>query len=542
MRFKLILGYIFILLAVAIGLSTRLFAVFQYVTFDIGPDPDQIRDAFAVMKIWEGSFPTLGPQVSTIGRHHILPLYYYLFFPFTLLGPDPVFQALPNALFSFLSIPLFIYLLHQLLENIKHSTRVFLSGLGGLWYSLLFGDIFINNFQWNPSSIPFFIMVLTLLYKLQMQGRFSFFVQALLWIFSGVILAILVSLHSSTLFIMPVVVAITSSAFICKVIRKERNLLLISLPIISVLSAGIMLLPYWIGEIGRNFQNTKAILKTVLDSNHNSGDHFLVGLYIKISGFFLGYLTLNQQAYFWNSSLFCFVVSILFLSLVSWWGIAKFKGNQPIWLMWCSVWVIYLLAAANINSMGTPLHYRLPILFAPIVLTLNSLAYLDCSPSKKKLFSISVGVLTIGSMFVNSLHDYQFILSKYGTNRLMSTSDITQILTQLPSDSIICDPRIKRKREINNQYNYIDTYITHKGIIALADCQTDSFVIHPKRVMFIENNFLNRGTYQETYFVESMPKSAINLFPIFKVVENEAMEKPHKLFLETDTAYVYRLD
>ncbi len=540
-RYVLASGYFLILLAIVVGIATRLFAVFQYVTFDVGPDPDQIRDAFAVINMWQGAFPTLGPQVSTLGRHHILPLYYYLFFPFTVLGADPVFQALPNALFSFLSIPLFICLTHQLLENVKKSTRFFLSGLGGLWYSVLFGDIFINNFQWNPSSIPFFIMVLTLLYKLQMQGRGSFFVQTLLWTFSGVILAVLVSLHSSTLFIMPIVFAITSLFFIYKVISQRRNPLLITLPILAVLSAVVTLLPYWIGEIGRSFQNTKAILKTVLRSSNESGDYFLVALYTKVSNLFLSYFTLSQQTYFWNASLFCLLASIIFLSLVSWWGIVKFRGNQYIWLMWCSIWVIYLLAAANINPMETPIHYRLPVLFTPIVVTLSSLAYLDCSSDKKKLFSAAVGLFVIYSIFINSLHDYQFMLSKYGANRLMNTSDITQIMEQLPAGSTICDPRIKRKREVNNQYNYIDTYITRKGITALADCQKDSFVIHPKRVMLMENSFLNRGNYQDTYFVRVIPKPTIDLFPTFKVVDNEVIETPHTLFLETDVAYVYRL-
>lgn len=150
------IGYVLIVLALAVAFVTRLFAVFQYVTFDIGPDPDQIRDAFLVMGIWNGEFPLLGPPAS-IGGHHIMPLYYYLFFPFTLLGTAPVFQALPNALFSFLSVPLFIYLIYQLLEKVTPSFRLFLSGLAGFWYSLSFGDIFINNYQWNPSSIPFFL-------------------------------------------------------------------------------------------------------------------------------------------------------------------------------------------------------------------------------------------------------------------------------------------------------------------------------------------------------------------------------------------------
>ncbi|NES68800.1 MAG: hypothetical protein F6K24_28015 [Okeania sp. SIO2D1] len=62
-------------MAITIGFVTRIFAVFQYVTFDISPDPDQIRDAFTVIKIWQGEMPKLGYS-STVGGYHILPIYY----------------------------------------------------------------------------------------------------------------------------------------------------------------------------------------------------------------------------------------------------------------------------------------------------------------------------------------------------------------------------------------------------------------------------------------------------------------------------------
>ncbi|WP_234300745.1 hypothetical protein [Sphaerospermopsis aphanizomenoides] len=119
-------------------------------SFDIGQDSDQVRDAFVVINMWKGDWPTLGSQVTTIVGYHILPLYYYLCFPFTIFGADPVFQALPNALFSFLSIPLFTYLVYLLLENVEPQVRIFFSGLAGFWYSVLYGEIFISKMQWNP--------------------------------------------------------------------------------------------------------------------------------------------------------------------------------------------------------------------------------------------------------------------------------------------------------------------------------------------------------------------------------------------------------
>lgn len=537
---KGMMGYSLIGLAIVIGLVTRLIAVFQYVTFDIGPDPDQIRDSFIIMKMWEGSLPTLGPS-SSIGGYHILPLYYYLFFPFSILGADPTFQAFPNALFSFLSIPLFIYVTYQLLEKTEFQTRIFLSGLAGFWYSILYGEIFISNFQWNPSSIPFFVMILSLLYKAQMERKFSYVMQVLLWAIYGVVLAITISLHSSTLFVMPVVFIITSGMFVYETLKRKEGLASLLLPGISVVSATIALLPYWIGEFGRGFQNTKMILKTILSSGRKSDGNLLTSIYTKISNLFINYLNLVKQAYFWDSSLIYLILSILFLSLVTWWGFSKFRGNRHIWLMWCSTWAIFLLAAANLDSEGSPFYYKLLILFAPIALTISSLAYLDIAENQKQIFAAFIGVIVLLSTYHNGFHDYRFLMSKYGPDRLLSTGDVAQILNQLPPGSTLCDPRIKRKREINNQYNYINTYLTRKELTITETCKAGNFVIHPKQNMLISSNFLNKGNYEEPYFVKIIPSPEINLFPTFTIAKNEPIARPAELFLEINPAYVYRL-
>ncbi|MBC1268976.1 hypothetical protein GNF07_18080, partial [Trichormus variabilis FSR] len=454
-----LIGYSLIFLAIAVGFITRIIAVFQYVSFDIGQDSDQVRDAFAVINMWKGEWPTLGPQVTTVGRHHILPLYYYLFFPFTILGADPVFQALPNALFSFLSIPLLIYLVYQLLENLQTQTRIFLSGLAGFWYSTLYGEIFISNFQWNPSSIPFFLLAFTLLYYWQMEEKFSFLVQTILWAGYGLVLAILISLHSSTLFIMPIVFTISCLIFIYKITKRKRYSL-ISLPIISILSAILALFPYWVGEFGRGFRNTKIILKTVIGAKSSSDNSALMSLGKRLSNIFINYYKLLQEAYLWNPSWIYLAISVVFLSLVTYLGITKFKGNKYIWLIWCSTWAIYLYAASNLDSEITVFHYKILILFAPIVLTITSLAYIDFSNRVKRIFYICTGIIIFISCFTNLFYDYQFMLSKYGNNRVINTADITQIINQLPPRAVLCDPRVKNRRKVNNQYNYIDTNIT----------------------------------------------------------------------------------
>lgn len=537
-----LIGYSLIILAIAIGLITRIIAVFKYVSFDIGPDPDQVRDAFAVMNMWTGDWPTLGPQVTTIGKHHILPLYYYLFFPFTILGADPVFQALPNALFSFLSIPLLIYLVHQLLENIAADARIFLSGLAGLWYSVLYGEIFINNYQWNPSSIPFFLMSFTLLYYLQMQEKFSFVIQIILWMGYGVILAILISLHSSTLFIMPIVFIISSAVFIYKNINN-KNYLLISLPAVGILSTLVALLPYWIGEFSRNFGNTKSIIKTLVGSSKSQTNYtLLTGLFKRISNIFLNYYKLLTEVYFLNSSWIYLAGSIVFLSIVTYLGITKFKGNKYIWYIWVSTWGLYLYAASNLDSELTVFHYKLLIIFAPIVLTVVSLAYVKLPINRKLIFYVFTGIIIFISCCSNLFYDYQFLLIKYSNNRIMNTADMTQIINQLPTGAVICDPRVRGRRKNNNVYSYIDNYITHKGISVVNVCLSGNYVIHPKRIILIDGIFINDTSYEKPYYVRFLPSDLEKIWPIFKTADNGSITRPSKLFLETDVAEVYILN
>lgn len=163
-----IAAYILVAFAIVFGFLSCIISVFSYTTFDIGPDPDQIRDAFVYMNMWHGKFPILGPAAS-IGGYQLPPLYYYLVFPFTILGADPVYQALANAVFSFLSILLLMYLVYQILENVERERRLLLAGLSGFWYSLIFAEIFIATFQWNPTPVPLFLIIFALLYKYQLE-------------------------------------------------------------------------------------------------------------------------------------------------------------------------------------------------------------------------------------------------------------------------------------------------------------------------------------------------------------------------------------
>lgn len=537
-------GISLMIIAILFGFFTRIVAVFQYVTFDIGPDPDQIRDAFVVMGIWDGEFPLLGPRAYGLGLggHHLLPLYYYLFFPFTILGGDPVFQAFPNALFSFLSIPLFIFLVYKLLENIDNSQRIFFSGLAGFWYSLLFGDIFISNFQWNPSSIPFFFFSFVFLYDLQIKNKFSWSTKCFLWALNGIVFAILLSLHTSTLFVMPIVFIISIILYLFKIYKETRETKLFLLPIVSCTSTFISLIPYWKIELATGFRNTKAILQTIR-SGSGASDISLIG-YVseKISNLIMNYVNTLRQAYFWNSSILYLLISIVFLGLITYCGIVKFKGNQYMWYIMIASLGIFLIAAANINADQSVFYYKILILSFPIIFTVTSLAYTNYH-FKAQLFLYGLtGFVLVISMINNLAYDYNFMMAKYGNNRLLNTKEIAEIIDVIPSNSSICDPTIARKRDVRNKYNYINTYVVQKDIQIKDTCTSGDYVIHPKRFLNIESNFLNKINYEETFFVEPFYEGNLKLWPILTVSEYPNIDRASNLFLETETAYVYFLE
>lgn len=504
---------ILILLALSFGFYSRVVSVFSYNTFDIGVAPDQARDGFVYMNMWKGIWPSLGGE-SSVGGYHLLPLYFYLVFPFTIFGPDPVFQALPNGLFSFLSIPLLMYLIYQLLENVEISKRIFLAGIAGFWYSLIYPEIFISNFHWQPSPIPFFLLCLTLLYKWQLEAKLPAIAQAFCWIFYGIILAILVSLHSTAMFVIPVVFAGSCIYFVSK---KYKNVTRWLLPALSIIATNITLAHYWKGEINRNWTNTKRILATV---SHAGDEAHVKTLWERISRIFFNYFELGQQAYFIGDTWFNVLISIIFFSVILTLAIAKFRGNKTLLTFLMTTWIIYLYAASNYGGVYL-IHYKLLILFAPIILTVVSLAYLDYSRKTEKLVSLFLIAGIVLSAAININHDYKFVFNEYGKERLVSTADNVFILNQLPQGATICDPQYKSWRVLYSQYKYIDTYITKRRFQYVKHCKAGNYLLQPKFSMVV------RGDH---------------LFPVFSITKNQAPKAKSSLYLETPVANVYVLE
>ncbi|MFN7338407.1 MAG: hypothetical protein ACK5TF_01555, partial [bacterium] len=84
--------------------------------------------------------------------------------------------------------------------------------------------------------------------------------QAIAWIFFGITVAILVSLHTTTMLIIPVTCVIACLWF---VYRNRKNTIKCLLPFLSILSANLALFMYWHSEIVRNFANTRGIVRAL---------------------------------------------------------------------------------------------------------------------------------------------------------------------------------------------------------------------------------------------------------------------------------------
>ncbi|ACB54044.1 unknown [Crocosphaera subtropica ATCC 51142] len=471
-------GKLLLILSLAYGVFILSFVVLNFTNYS----GDQINDAYRVMAIWEGSWPTLGPGPAAwsglVGDVYLPPLYYYLVFPGTLLTPDLSAQAISNALFTFLTIPLLAFTIYRLLEGVEKDKRFFLSALSGFWYILLFRNIVMStgdSLGGNPVSIPFFLLCLVILYDYQLNEKLSPKLEVLCWITYGLVIAIITNLHFSALYVISAVSIISIIYYIFQNRKKKKGWIL---PGLAILTTLVTLTPYWIGEFGRNWINTQRIIQLVFDSSTEEGHS--VSLLQRFQAIFSGYIDLGQGVYFIGNSSKSLLISIIFLLLILVISIYKFKGNKTIFYSLFIIWGVFLLAysSTDLEKTYNPVFYKILIYLAPIFLTMCSLAYLDFS---KKLEKILIGFIIICitiSLLINIQYFANYISSRGGMPRVPNTSDISQALEKIPPQSTVCHPQ-ERYRNIRNQ-EYINQYVNQQDLTFVAECEEDFYLLYPK--------------------------------------------------------------
>jgi len=436
-----------------IGFITRIVALSWYISFE----PDQVSEADAYAQMWNGSWPVVGPRMTP--GFYLPPLYYYLVFPFTLFGRDPWLQALPNAIFSFLSIPLLIFALYRFLTGLPTALRLFWAGAGGLWWSLMFGEIVLGTMSWNPSSIPFFALSFVMIASEQIRKPICDRIAVISWSTLGVLLALLVSLHAVTLYVMPIVFVIVSAAFIIRASLHMKAALLIAM---ATAIAICCLAPYWYGELHNHWQNTQMIIASL---------HAVttVSLQEKFDNVWRSYKWLSGQDYFVGSNALIRESGVFFLAAVAVIGILKFRGDSVLFAGLACVWLVFLCCAANYPP-GF-IHYRLLIVTAPIFFAASAFAYLDYDAFRNRVLGGLLALGVLGSVLTNGSMDMKREAETFGPHRILSSSALEDAFSSIPYRARVCSARAGDR--------IIDEYASKRNLHFSTTCIPGSYEIVP---------------------------------------------------------------
>jgi hypothetical protein len=465
---------ILIVFSLVVGVVTRPLSIIHYIDFRY----DQAIDAGRVMGMWHGIVPQFGPQ-PLHQPFGLPPLYYYLVFPSSVFGPNPIFQVLPNAILSLCSIAALMYLIYTLLDSVVPAKRLLLTAIIGLWWSVSNVDIQLANREWNPSFVPFFLICFAILYALMAKRKLTVFASALVSIAYGGAAAILVSLHGSTLLVTPIVF-VTSLVYFVVVHRNNSKAWLY--PALAVAALLLCLTPYVQSELAHHFDNTRAIVAAV--SSHTNS-----ALSTRIDNARSAYLGLRGTMYFPPFAFRSLVLSndainqalrvigALFLIVVPFVGVGYFKGNRLVLGSLALYWLLFLIAASNYP---TPyIHYLLPIILAPMILAIVSLAYVDYSTVLGKLATLFIASCIVLSIVINGTDDVAYVQAKFGSYRLMTTTDAIDALARLPSGATICGP--EREARIH-ALGYIDTFITKRNLRFGYQCHVGDYMVRSRYV------------------------------------------------------------
>ena len=463
-----------IALSLAIAVLTRPLSIFHYIDFRY----DQAIDAGRAMGMWHGLLPQFGPQ-PLHQPFGLPPLYYYLVFPSSAFGPNPVFQVLPNAILSLCSVAALMYLVYMLLDSVTPAKRLLLTAIAGLWWSVANVDIQLANREWNPSFVPFFLLCFTILFALLATRRLTAVQFTLTSIAYGVVGAFLMSVHGTTLFVTPIVFLISLIYFGVAHRRDSKSWLY---PAIAATAFLLTLAPYVRSEAVNHFDNTRAMIAVV-------SSHVDTAVSTRVDNARSAYFGLRETMYFPSFAFRSLVLShsaiaqalrvigLLFLIVVPFVGIGYFKGNRVILAGLALYWLLFLFAA---SSYPTPyIHYKLPIVLVPLILSIVSLAYIDYSSILGKLAGGFVAMCLLLSIVINGADDVAYLQAKFGDHRLMTTNDATDALARLPLGATICGP--EREARIH-ALGYIDTFITKRQLRFSYQCQPGDYTVRSRYI------------------------------------------------------------
>jgi hypothetical protein len=429
-------------LAVLLAISTRLIGFLNYTEFY----GDQVRDQYVIESIWKsilsGNWSELiihlGPQ-SSIGGYSLPPLYYYLASIPTIVDfNNPSLSIISNTICSLLSIILGSIVVYRIIPMVTPKFRLLASSIFALLWSVFEIDVYLNSQEWNPSSVNCFLFAFILISSESWNMADVQKLDWRRWLLKGFLLAILVSLHSSTLLILPLFFVIYSIVYT----YKFKN---VFPPILTIVSLAVFLTPYWLGEISTNWRNSQSIVNTILTKNSEISSSLLPRLDNAIASF----VWLANEAYFVDLKaglvyLVLFIFSVIYLFQ------KRRYFNFSLIIIYTSIVLLFLVAISSYKE-TLYTHYFVVIwslgFFVPLLAWLFSLIdYLELPKTRNKLKwkNLEFARLLLLSSFLliillsNLVYTFRFLNLKIGEKRLANTNDLIQVARLILDNSTLC--------------------------------------------------------------------------------------------------------
>jgi hypothetical protein len=501
-------GYFVLGIAIFIGLITRFSPLFYYSEFK----SDQGRDAFVLMQMKEdGYIPLEGPNSSFEG-YSLPPFYYYITFPTTFLGEHPALQIIPNALFSFFSIPLLFYFLKYYCKfpYLKYTTLI--SAFLALVWSFQIKDIVLGNVYWNPGPVTFF----TLLY-LVLMGSLEFRLKkGLGYVYTSILLGIVIAfacgLHSITMVIFP---SVTAMCFYYLFLSSRFDRKRLYAYLIVLFSALLCLIPYFFAEnnifasIYHRYMGGDELIKVMVKSIIVLGIIFiLVNLccwrfiieiisreftknlvVIALLMLSIGFIIFNFDDYIFSirvllgnvylpfgNEMIDMFIKYLFAPTVLL-GFTAFLFRLDF------VNNIYLLIFLILAFLSQFFVYRFQIYYLTIIYLIPVVIFYGLidkinSQVYRKICLLVLIIFGFISMIVNGYYSYNYVyILKYKHNGLITVNDINQAFQKIPERSCI---KFDDEKVYNQAYQYIAMYMTKKDFSFSAECPDNGYVLSPK--------------------------------------------------------------
>jgi len=443
-------------LAVLVGIALRLYNLLDYQQFK----GDQVQDAFVYVQMKRGQWPTLGPD-SSVGGYKLPPTYYYLVFPFTLFSNEPVVQALPDFLASvatMLLLPLYCY--RFVLSRLDTRRRLLAVTVVTVWAAVSLTSIGWAGMAWVPYFIaPLVLLDLMVLTRLLERGRAA---GLRLWIAAGLVNGVLLAMHSTALFVVPVFFGLFS--VYCGIRQHRWRGCATAWAVLLA-----TLVPYVIGEFGRGFENTRAIIRTILDTS-TATVLVRIGHALRLGGYgeSQGLLSADPTAF---PVLVGLLAGVTVLCMCALWRTERHMVG-----LLGALTLLFLTIGSSYGGAILP-HFVLLLYCIPILCLLGGLFPTDRSAARRVLAAAClVGV--VSAIVFNVDEDVRFVQGKMSAAiSSPSVGQQQQALAAIPEGATICVSDFSHSTALVLQY--LDTYTTSRHHRISDDCDAGDFELVP---------------------------------------------------------------